>query len=240
MSQGMRKRFSIIIPALHEASGINKLLEHLRRLDFHDQSECIVIDGGATGDTRQAIADKDVICLSSLPGRARQMNAGAAQARGKIFLFLHADTVPPRDILKQISRVMHDTSYAGGAFNLAIASDKPIYRLISLMASFRSRLTGIPYGDQAIFIRRDVFYELGGYPDLPILEDVAFMRECKKRRKLIAIIPQRVVTSSRRWDEEGALYTTLRNWSMLIAYYVGISPEKLAKYYRNGRNSDGA
>ena len=160
------------------------------------------------------------------------MNAGAAAASGDILIFLHADTRLPADALPLISRAMRDSACWGGAFSLGISSPKWIYGLIARTASARSRLTRIPYGDQAIFLRRDSFRELGGYPEIPIMEDVALMREVKKRDGKITIIPCPVATSPRRWEREGLLYATLRNWLLLVLYLLGGSPEKLVRYYQ--------
>lgn len=234
----MRKRFSIIIPVLHEGKGINDLIGDLRELEGAQESELIIVDGSPEEDTLQAIADSDVRRLSSLPGRARQMNAGAAVAVGDILIFLHADTRLPADALKLIDEIMDSEKYVGGAFNLGILSRRWIYRLIADIASLRSRITRIPYGDQAIFLRKDKFLHLGCYPEIPLMEDVALMRRIKKRGGRIYILPQRVATSPRRWAEEGALYTTLRNWLLLTAYYLGASPEKMARYYRNRKKPD--
>lgn len=234
----MRKRFSVIIPVLHEATGINDLLGHLRQLDAARQCEILVVDGSADKDTLMSITGSDVIGLASPPGRARQMNAGAAVASGDVLIFLHADTRLPADALLLISRAMTGSAYWGGAFSLGTSSGKWIYRLIARTASWRSRLTRIPYGDQAIFIRRDDFRNLGGYPVIPIMEDVALMRQIKKRGGKITIIPHPVATSPRRWEREGVLCATLRNWLLLAAYLLGRPPEKLARYYRNPDKRD--
>ncbi len=227
----MGKRISIIIPVLHETALINALLGHLRTLSLNEQCEMIVVDGSKTGDTLAVIANDDVVCLVSSCGRARQMNAGAAVAGGDILLFLHADTRLPADALLRIGQALQEKACRGGAFDLAIDSEKWLIRLIASVASLRSRFTRIPYGDQAIFIRRDVFRDLGGYPDIPLFEDVALMRQLKKKGAPLAILAPGVVTSSRRWDREGPLYVTLRNWLLLAAYHLGMSPEKLAKFY---------
>ena len=232
----MSMRFSVIIPVLHEAAGINDLLDHLRRLKGAGHCEIIVVDGSADQNTVLSIAASDVICLSSPPGRARQMNAGAALASGDVLIFLHADTRLPADALLLIGRAITGSAYWGGAFNLGISSGKWIYRLIAWIASLRSRLTRIPYGDQGIFIRRAAFRNLGGFPVIPIMEDVALMRQIKKRGGKITIIPRPVATSSRRWESEGVLCATLRHWLLLAAYMLGRLPEKLARYYKNANH----
>ncbi len=234
----MKKAFSIIVPVLNEAAVINDLLDHLQILTDAGRCEVVVVDGSVAGDTRRAIDDREVVCLAAPCGRGRQMNAGAAVAEGDILIFLHADTRLPVDALRLIDRVMADPACPGGAFSLAIGSRKWIYRLIAVLASWRSRLTRIPYGDQVIFIRRSAFRQLGGYPDIPIMEDVALMRGIKKRGGKISILPQCVVTSSRRWEREGVLYTTLRNWLLITAYCLGMPPERLVRYYKNNGSKE--
>ena len=127
---------------------------------------------------------------------------------------------------------MEDCSCIAGAFDLAIDSDKPAFRLIEKAASLRSRMTRIPYGDQVIFIRKGEFRELGGFRDIPIMEDVDIMRRIKKRKGRICIIGKAVRTSPRRWEKEGIVYTTLRNWLLITLYLFGVRPEKLVRFYR--------
>jgi rSAM/selenodomain-associated transferase 2/rSAM/selenodomain-associated transferase 1 len=234
----MRKRFSIIIPVLHESPDINDLIGHLQELENAKESELIVVDGSPEGDTINAIAHQEVRRLTAPPGRARQMNAGAAAASGDILLFLHADTRLPADALTRIDQVMKETTCPGGAFKLGIPSPRWIYRLIAVAANARSRLTRIPYGDQAIFIRKDAFRSLGCYPEIPLMEDVALMQRIKQSGGRIRIIPRYVATSPRRWEEEGILYTTLRNWLLITAYCLGVPPDKLVRHYGNRARPD--
>ncbi len=238
MYNQMNKRFSIIIPVLHESFGINDLIGHLRELEHAEESELIVVDGSAAGDTLNALTDGTALRLSCPPGRARQMNTGASEASGDILLFLHADTHLPADALTLIDLVMSNGMYAGGAFDLGIDSCRWIYRLIAAAASMRSRLTRIPYGDQAIFIRKEVFQNLGGYPEIPLMEDVALMRQIKQSGGKIHIIPRSVATSARRWEEEGIIHATLRNWFLIAAYLRGVSPAKLAGHYTSGEKKN--
>ena len=230
-------RFSIIIPVLNEADRINGLIGHLR--DFPEEAtvEIIVVDGSVQGDTLGVIKDRQVRCLSSAAGRARQMNAGAAIATGEILIFLHADTRLPEGALALIDRALGQPDIMGGAFDLGIRSTRLPLKIIAAVASRRSRLTRIPYGDQAIFIRRAYFGQIGGYPDIPLMEDVALMRQIKKAGGRIYIIPERVSTSPRRWEKGGILRATLRNWILLGAYYMGVAPETLARYYRSGKSA---
>ena len=228
----MSCKLSIIIPALNEADHINSQIEHIFNLAANKDFEIIVVDGSQRKDTINAIKNPEVIKTASEKGRARQMNTGADIARGDILLFLHADTRLPDSALEKIFSALDEKPYVGGAFDLCIRSEKPVFKVISKMICFRSRLTGVPYGDQAIFIRRDYFIESGGYKDIPLMEDVELMRRIKKSRKKINIISSDCVsTSSRRWEKEGILYCTLRNWVVRALYYGGVSPSKLVKFY---------
>ena len=234
----MRRRFSIIIPVLNEADVINPMIDHLEALESGDECEFIVVDGSPDGDTIKAVRRHEIYCLKSTRGRASQMNAGAAAATGEILIFLHADTRLPRKALKLINQSLNQQALIGGAFDLRIGADRLIFGIISRIASLRSRLTRIPYGDQAIFIRRDYFNQIGRYPEIPLMEDVALMRRIKKAGGRICFIPEPVVTSARRWEREGILRATLRNWLLLIGFYLGVAPDKLAKYYRSGKDDD--
>jgi rSAM/selenodomain-associated transferase 2 len=231
----LKKQFSIILPVLNETDLINPLLDHLETLEGCGHCEFIVVDGSPDENTIKAVTRQGVRCVTSPQGRASQMNAGAAVAEGEILIFLHADTRLPRQAIGLISKVMTRQSLIGGAFDLRIGSEQPILKIIARIASLRSRLTRIPYGDQAIFIRRDDFNRLGGYPEIPLMEDVALMRRVKRAGRRIGFIPEPVFTSARRWEEEGILYTTLRNWLLLSAYLLGMAPDKLAKHYKPPR-----
>ncbi len=160
------------------------------------------------------------------------MNCGAAKSSGDILIFLHADTCLPGNALKKIATLMEDKIIIGGAFDLGIDSERFAFRVIEKMACWRSRLTRIPYGDQAIFIRRDYFQSLGGFKDIPIMEDVELMRKIKHRRGKINILKDKVKTSPRRWETEGVVFCTLRNWFLITLYLLGAKPETLAKFYR--------
>lgn len=223
--------FSIIVPVLNEADQINPLIEHIHSQGFRRLYEVIVVDGDPQGGTGRIIQDKDVIAITTEKGRGRQMNAGAAVARGEILIFLHADTKLPDGALEKISRALEDQNYVGGAFDLRIDSDRLFLKYIATRASLRSRWNRIPYGDQAIFIRKKYFDQIGGYKEIPLMEDVDLMRRIKKDGKQIVILPDKVRTSARRWESEGALYTTLRNQILVRLFYLGVSPHRLAKYY---------
>lgn len=233
----MKLSFSFIIPVLNEASLINNMVQHLHQLSLQYDSEIIVVDGDAEATTLRYIQEKQVKKEVSPKGRGTQMNKGASIAGGDVFLFLHTDTELPADALGLISSVLEEPVCGGGAFDLGIKSDRFIFRLIEKIVSLRSRITNIPYGDQAIFIRREVFKQLGGYREIPIMEDVEIMRRMKKTGYTVRIIPEKVWTSPRRWDREGVLYCTLRNWTLMTLYLLGWDPEKLAKYYYPEKNT---
>ncbi|MBI4715382.1 MAG: glycosyltransferase family 2 protein, partial [Nitrospirae bacterium] len=162
------------------------------------------------------------------------MNAGAAKASGEVFLFLHADTRLPAGGLGMIREALADHEVAGGAFSLAIDSPRPSLRGIARMANLRTRLTRIPFGDQGIFVRREIFDRIQGFPPWPFMEDVAFSRRMKKEGR-VAILREKVLTSPRRWEGEGVLYGTLRNWGLLILFYLGVSPFRLKRWYGDVR-----
>lgn len=226
-----RYNFSVIIPVLHETNKINSLIEHLHALEGSRNSEVIIVDGSPTKDTINAINDEKIISISSEKGRAKQMNAGASIARGEILIFLHADTKLPEDAFQKIRRVFEEGRYVGGAFYLRIDSDRVIFKLISHITSFLSRLTRIPYGDQTIFIKKDYFNRIGRYGDIPVMEDAELMRKIKRERKKICIIRDNVKTSPRRWEEKGIFYTILINQTIRILYFLGVSPDKLTKFF---------
>lgn len=222
---------SIILPVLREASLINGVIDHLRSLENNKETEIIVIDGEPEGTTLTAIACANVTKLRSPRGRGKQMNTGAREAKGRILLFLHADTELPLNALRLIAAAMQDKRYVAGAFDLGIKSQRLIFRLIESVSSLRSRATRIPFGDQAIFVRKDYFEKIGGYKDIPIMEDVEIMKRIKKRGDKIVIVRQRVHTSSRRWEKEGIFRCTLRNWLLQVLYLLGVSPHRFSKLY---------
>ncbi len=227
----MSYSFSIILPVLNESSIINQTIEHVYRLGYGFYLEIIVVDGDTEGGTVYRIKNERVIKIISPKGRGRQMNKGASVATGDILLFLHTDTELPENAFRTISAVIDKKQYVGGAFDLGIKSGRLIFRLIEKMVYIRTRLTGIPYGDQAIFIKKDIFAGMNGYQEIPVMEDVELMRRIKKSGYKICIIPQKVSTSPRRYEKEGVVYCTLRNWMLMSFYLLGVEPEKLVKFY---------
>ncbi len=222
---------SIIIPVLNEATIIQPILG---RLLYNDAGvEIIVVDGGSQDNTFElAIATGAKVIVSPQRGRANQMNAGAAIATGDILLFLHADTQLPIGYLTMVKDTLAQPKTIAGAFELAIDGQKPSLRLVETMVKLRSRWFSLPYGDQALFLKKSVFEEIGGFADLPIMEDFELVQRLKQKGK-IAIAPAAVLTSSRRWEQLGVFKTTIINQIIILGYYLAVSPQKLRKLYRN-------
>jgi rSAM/selenodomain-associated transferase 2 len=218
----MAARLSIVIPALNEGARIGAALAALAPLRARGH-QVIVVDGGSTdGTARLAAAGADLV-LSAPKGRALQMNAGARAASGDVLVFLHADTRLPAGADELVAKPLW------GRFDVEIEGRHPLLRLVGCSMNLRSRLTGIATGDQAIFVRRDAF---PGFPEIPLMEDVAFSRSMK-RRSPPACLRARVVTSGRRWEERGVWRTVLLMWRLRWKYYRGARPEELARLYEN-------
>lgn len=228
----MKNDISIIIPVLDEASIINRTIGAVLSLPHYGRVEVIVVDGSPDGGTLDAIEKHGIKKIISRRGRAAQMNEGALDAVGEILLFLHADTELPADALATAASIMDTGEFVGGAFDLGIEAEKPVYRLIEKAASFRSRVTRIPYGDQAIFISREYFRASGGFMEIQLMEDVELMKRIRKAGDRIYIAPGKVKTSARRWETEGIFSCTLRNWLLRVLYEAGVSPDKLAALYK--------
>ena len=191
----------------------------------------ILVDGGSDDATMQVAARfSGVRLLTSPRGRARQMNAGARAARGDILLFLHADTWLPEEALGAVSAAFEDARVVGGRFDVRFDSPRPVLRMISFFMNLRSRASGISTGDQAIFVRREVFETMGGYLDMPLMEDIELTRRLKRQGRLAAL-PSRVTTSARKWEREGALRTMALMWALRFLYMVGVSPARLHRWY---------
>ena len=229
----MKPVISVIIPVYGEADRINRTLD-LLKISVSQMLwaiEIIVVDGDPEKSTLQAINDPDIIKTASPAGRGVQMNHGARIATGDLLLFLHADTVLPANALQTILDVCRDKGVAAGAFDLAIGDDHPAFRIIEKGATLRSRITRIPFGDQAVFFKSEFFWSLGGYKPIVLMEDVDIMLRLRKKGYNIRFISDPVVTSARRWNKEGMIYTTLRNWMLQLLFYIGVSPKKLKAYY---------
>lgn len=225
------RKISVIIPVYNEMETINDTIAHIRRTAGDEAVEIIVADGGPGHGTLAAITDHEVVRTESPAGRGRQMNAGAALARGDILLFLHADTRLPDGAFAAIRREM-DGSGAAGAFSLAIDSDRPALKFVAFFANLRTRIERVPYGDQAQFVSTAEFRRLGGFADIPIMEDVELFKRIRMEGLPIVILPGKVRTSPRRWEDEGLLRRTLTNWWLRVRFALGASPFTLAKHYR--------
>lgn len=223
-------KLSIIIPTLNEAAGLEALLQALQP-ERQRGHEIIVVDGGSTDGTPHLAAPLADVVLDAPRGRARQMNAGAARAAGNVLLFLHADTwLPPNAAVV----IEHALRYAcWGRFDVSIASEHPWLKLVARLMNLRSRLSGIATGDQALFMRRAVFLGVGGYPEVPLMEDLALSRRLKRLGKP-ACLRWQVCTSGRRWESEGVWCTILLMWRLRFQYWCGTPPSILAQRYRFG------
>lgn len=234
---------SVVIPVLHEGAAILDTLRSLAAAAVGVSYEVIVVDGDGAGSTIAHLADFQglpsvpVHTVVTTPGRGGQLNRGAAIARGRLLLFLHSDArLPDHALADLIKNLPADSAQpAAAAFNLAIASPEPALQLIATVASWRSRLTRIPYGDQGHCVRRAVFEAIGGYPPWPIMEDVGLMQTLKRRGDRLVILPPAIAVSPRRWQREGVVRCTVRNWLLLGLYYAGVSPSRLAAWYRPER-----
>lgn len=224
-------KISVIIPTLDEAKTLRETLQRLKKgIDL----EIIVVDGGSRDATVAIAKEYTKNVFLSPPGRAAQMNEGARHAEGEILLFLHADSYISAGGIGKIIPAMIGKNAIGGAFQLEINSRNLLLRLIAWLANFRTRLTRIPYGDQGIFIARKVFQKFGGFPDLPLMEDVALAIRMKKEGT-VALLREKIYTSPRRWEKEGILFTTIRNRVLMIGYFMGVSPNRLASCYKKIR-----
>lgn len=190
-----------------------------------------MVDGGSDdGTARVAARFPPVRLLTGPRGRARQMNAGAREARGDVLLFLHADTRLPDGALAAIPTALDDPRAVGGRFDVQFDSPRPLLRTIACFMNLRSRVSGIATGDQALFVRRSVFEATGGYPDMPLMEDIELCRRLKRRGRLAAL-RLRVTTSARKWEREGAVRTMALMWALRFLYMVGVSPARLHRWY---------
>jgi uncharacterized protein len=222
---------SIIIPALNESAQIQAAIQSARKgLPL----EVIVVDGGSRDETVQVASRAGATVIQAPRGRAVQMNAGAEISRGSHLLFLHADTRLPDGYPVHIRRILNDSA-AGGAFRFGIAQPFSGRRLVERMTNFRACHLQMPYGDQAIFVRRRDFIEMGGYKPMPIMEDYDFILRLRRHGRIV-IAEATALTSGRRWLELGALRATLINQLVIAGYHCGVAPEKLAMLYRNMKN----
>ncbi len=222
-------KLSIIMPVLDEGEGIAAALDALADLRSLG-TEVIVIDGGSRDATIQRARLRADRVISAPRGRASQMNAGAAKASGDVLLFLHADTRLPAHADHVILYGLERSGRSWGRFDVKIEGRHPLLTVVGWLMSIRSRLTGIATGDQGIFVRRDAFQAVGGFEDIPLMEDIALSKRLKRTGPPLCL-RERVVTSGRRWETNGILATVLLMWRLRLAYFFGVDPKQLAQQY---------
>ncbi len=227
-------KLSIVIPVLNEAANIESALIALQPLRDRG-AEVVVVDGGSTDDTLSLAKAHCDHVVTSARGRATQQNAGAQHATGDVLLFLHTDTRLPLDADLLIDRALQDKQKAWGRFDVALDAGNgvahPMFKVIAAMMNWRSRLSGIATGDQCIFVRNSVFNAIGTFPNLPLMEDIALSKALKKISRP-ACLCERVLTSARRWQKHGVWRTMALMWWLRFTYWIGVSPTRLAKWYR--------
>ncbi len=222
-------RISIVLPVLNEETQITRCLQDLRSRCGPD-CELIVVDGGSNDRTvalAKPLADQVFV---SPKGRAMQMNAGARRASGEILWFLHADSTPPDNAAERIRAALANPSRHWGRFDVRLSGRHPLLRVVETLMNLRSALTGIATGDQGIFVRREAFERVGGFPTIALMEDIAFSQRLRRDGWPIRL-RQRLRTSSRRWERDGILRTILLMWWLRLAYFFGADPARLAQIY---------
>ena len=223
---------SIIMPVLNEAENLRSTLEQLH---LSVNEELIIVDGGSSDDTLAVAAEFTDRAYRTKTGRASVMNFGAEKAGGDILLFLHADCVLTENAFEIIRNTLNDKNIAAGGFRLRINSPGLHFRVIEAAANLRSRIAGLLYGDQGIFMQKETFIKIGRYANIPLMEDIEICGRLKKLGRLI-LADTPIMASPRRWLEEGTLHTTFRDWSIAFSYsFLKTPPEKLIKHYRDVR-----
>lgn len=233
----MAMTISVIIPTLNEERTIMAALAHTAALGF---DELIVVDGGSLDQTlalvesyrsrTQSPAQSPVRLMTAPCGRARQMNEGVKASSGEILLFLHADTQLPDDAKAMIQTALIDQRIVGGRFDVRFDRPSMWGTIISRMMNWRSRLSGVATGDQALFVRRHIFEQIGGFADMPLMEDIDFSRRLK-RKGATAALTATVSTSFRRWEQHGPLRTILLMWALRFLYWIGVRSHTLSRWY---------
>jgi len=222
-------RISVIIPALNEAGNIVRTLDSLQPMRRRGH-EIIVVDGGSDDETLAISRPLTDQLVEATRGRANQMRAGAAVASGAVIWFLHADTVPPGSADRLILNELVQPDSRWGFFNIMFPGDSLMLKVVALLMNLRARITGIATGDQGIFITRVLYEKIGGIPAIPLMEDIALSRTLKRYTRP-AVIRKKLVSSPRRWEKHGVTKTILMMWGLRLAYFIGVDPARLAKYY---------
>jgi rSAM/selenodomain-associated transferase 2 len=234
LSEADAVRVSVIIPTWNEAASLAGTLERIGR---DAAEEVIVVDGGSTDETVR-IASRYAIVIESSRGRGLQQNLGAGHATGDVLLFLHADCRLEPGWPAELRHVAGRAGFAAGAFRMAIDSRRPIYRAIERGGDLRVRWLGLPYGDQGIFVRRETFERLGGFPAVAFMEDLLFMQRVRRTGR-VALLGHRIHISPRRWEQVGPIRQTIRNWALTaLATGCGVHPNRLASFYPHVRTVD--
>jgi len=221
-------KISIIIPVLNEEVNLSRLSGHLQSIRQHGH-EVIIVDGGSFDNTLAIAHEITDMIVVSKAGRALQMNSGADIASGEVLLFLHADTLLPDYALQVIADLSQDKDY-WGRFDVRLSSDKFVYRVIEHLMNLRSCFTSIATGDQAIFIEKNLFDRVAGFPEIALMEDVEICKRLKKISKPVCL-KQKVITSSRRWEMNGVVTTVLLMWKLRLYYFFGVPADKLKQLY---------
>ena len=221
-------RLSIVIPTLNEAAGIQQNIQRDWELRPH---EVIVADGHSDDGTADLARSSGATVVTSERGRGRQLNAGARAATGDVLLFLHADCWLEPSSSEQIEAALKNDAVIGGAFRQRIDHDRKIFRWLEWGNAFRVRWRHLPFGDQGIFVRRSAFESAGGFAEVRLMEDVLLMREFRRRRWRMELLPGPIHVDPRRWLKHGVVRQTLRNWTLLTGLRLGISPDRLAEFY---------
>jgi rSAM/selenodomain-associated transferase 2 len=225
---------SIIIPVLNEEQVVGACLDSLLAHHECNSLEIVVVDGGSTDGTLEEISKRGVSPVSSSPGRGLQQHTGAKAGTREIFVFLHCDTTLPPDFPLHVRETVQQDNVAAGAFRLRIDGQGPGFRCLAAGVNLRSRIFGLPYGDQALFMYRSTYFSSGGFPEQPLMEDVALVKRLRKLGRIV-LAPACVTTSARRWQQHGLLRTTLINQLILLGSAVGVPPHRLAQWYYGKR-----
>jgi len=222
---------AIVVPVLNEQ---RELPEFIRRLSALKADELILVDGGSTDGSRALLAESGLRWIASDAGRAIQMNAGSIHCNSNILLFIHVDTVIDSSHVSAVRKAMADAGCVGGRFDVRLAGRHPALSVIGWFMNMRSRLTRISTGDQCIFVRRSLFETLGGFPELPLMEDIAFSALLRRAGR-ISCLKQRAITSGRRWELHGVIKTVLLMWKIRLLYWLGTPADELVLMYRHVR-----